>query len=195
MGLSGAANFGIAVAGFGLSVASAENLDEKEVLVSKEAAIDLLSQFESEIEAQQVVERREAIGVLYELPAGAEYGPSDPTMPITELRRDIEGSMAGAVPAPEIWYEDGYFASIVAIDWQCAWLSQSVKSSRENDSAAVASALDVLARFGASEYAQAFPDYEEVFLAEIANPVESGDLTEATSYLANVCLPETRVDL
>lgn len=158
------------------------------------AAIVELEKNIADLTVQQASERREAARSL-ELPPGAEFGPEEP-FDALELQIAAYESLSdsvSAVDAPTLeWYEDGYFASLMAIDWRCAWVSTGVRDINKGDLKGAEAAVKELHDFASTPYASAFPDYD-VFLDDVVDPMLEGETGGAYSWLPN-CLDSTRVD-
>lgn len=125
---------------------------------------------EAELHAQQDAERAEAAEVL-ELPPGAQFGPPE-------------------VFTEPAWYQEGFFASLMAIDWRCAWLSTGVKQVNAGNLAEATESVEVLHSFTESTYIASFPDYDYV-LDEFVDPLLDGDTSAAESYLSPRNCPDS----
>ncbi|UNX53369.1 hypothetical protein MF406_10130 [Georgenia sp. TF02-10] len=164
----------------------------------KVAARDALTELEknrADLITQQHRER-DRVAAELEMPPGAAFGPPE-SFEQLDAQIDTHSSSstsAQSVDAPTLeWYEDGFFSSLMAIDWQCAWLSTGVRAVNEGDPDAAAEAVDILHEFASSEYATAFPDYDD-FLTDFADPLLEGDTAPAYPWLEPNCLAPTRVD-
>lgn len=145
------------------------------------------------LEDQQAAERAAAHNEL-DLPAG--YTFSEPvSFPEVEsqvasmnrMSARVPNVSAQEIPAPEMSvYEEGYFVSIAAIDWQCAWLDVAVAAAEQGDQARAQEAVSKLESFEDSRLAEAFPDYP-VFLSSYVRPVLDGQYTNARSFLSDGC--------
>lgn len=149
-----------------------------------------LDQNRADLEAQQKAERAEG-RAAFEMPAGSDFSPAQPFEEIDSQTESLESSLRrGAVSATEVeettlsWYEGGYFTSLMAIDWKCAWLKTGVAQVQASDPAGAASTVETLHSFAATEYADDFPDYD-VFLHDLVDPLLEGDITGALEYVPN----------
>ncbi|SEE70798.1 hypothetical protein [Ruania alba] len=176
------------------STAAAQSSSRSQALTD---AIAALEQNRDELAAQVDEETADARNEL-SMPPGAEFGP-------VHVVEDIESQIAwlsgsdgqeqldsGAVEPQEHRYQDGAFASLMAIDWKCAWLSAGVAGVQASDSEAVSEAVRTLHSFTETEYVQSFPDYND-FLGDLVDPLRQGDATAALEYLPS-CEDSTRVD-
>ncbi|MGO1593812.1 MAG: hypothetical protein ACTHW1_05970 [Ancrocorticia sp.] len=159
------------------------------------AAIGELEENKTVVMSQQSSERTEAAAILT-MPTGVEFGEPES---FDEIDSQIAALKSGELnPSTDeagedkptlLWYEDGFFASLMAIDWKCGWLSTGINQVKDGDAAEVQETVDMLHWFTTTEYASMFPDYEE-FLTYSVDPLLDGDTTGAEEYLPN-CLPET----
>lgn len=147
----------------------------------------------SALQKQQAAERDAAHSEL-ELPRGYEFS-APLAFPEVEAQSDRFNKLSGGVEllslqqVPEAEtsvYEDGYFESIAAIDWQCAWLDVAVTAAEHGDQARVQDAVTRLDQFQDSRLVDAFPDYP-LFLSDYVHPVLDGQLSNARSFLADGC--------
>ena len=192
---------GIQLAGdSSVEASEAAQRDPSPTALSKEeanaTAIAELQENKSDVMNQQEAERSEATSVLV-LPEGVSFGGPEQ---FEEIDQQIKALTAGELSAKDTsddelqtyWYEEGFFASLMAIDWKCGWLSTGINQVEAGNTTGVAETVDMLHSFTDMEYASMFPDYDE-FLAESVDPLLSGDTAGAESYLPN-CLPETIAD-
>ncbi|MDO5494592.1 MAG: hypothetical protein Q4G64_02650 [bacterium] len=175
------------------AIAGAQTGGLDEDLVRSDARTALVENL-AQLEDQQRTERDRALQELT-FPEGTTVGAAHDFDAVRTQIDQIDTGSAWlshtdqADPAELEWYEPGYFASIVALDWQCAWLSSAVASLASGDSVGVASASTLLRDFRDSDFADAFPDYD-YFVAEYVDPLEQGDSSGADAYLGS-CRPET----
>lgn len=165
-----------------------------------QAVLDAIADLErarEEIAAQAEPEIAAAKAVLT-MPEGTEFGPVheleriDSQIALLSGEHGNEMLASGAVDVVDQWFEPGFFASLVAIDWKCAWLSTGVAAVQAGDHAAAAEAVETLHSFTETEYVESFPDYDDV-LGLHADPLLVGDTTAALDYLPS-CEDSTRVD-
>ncbi|WP_448073958.1 hypothetical protein [Georgenia yuyongxinii] len=180
------------------SSSGSENAQSSPSSYTTRTAISKLEENRAALVAQQDAERTEAARA-FKLPPATEFGPLEAFDGIeTQIAAyrassDAKSSGASSVESPTTyWYEDGFFASLAAIDWKCAWLSTGVKQVNADDLDGVAETVKVLHSFTSTEYASAFPDYD-YFLEESVDPLLKGDTSGAYLYLPN-CVDSTRVD-
>ncbi|ACQ79091.1 hypothetical protein Bcav_0830 [Beutenbergia cavernae DSM 12333] len=148
----------------------------------------------AELTARQDAERAEAATVL-QLPPGAAWGNLESFQSLDDQILALEtGTLVASEDSyPELlWYEDGFFASLMAIDWRCAWLSTAVQRAEAGDVAGAANAVGVLRSFSSTSYVASFPDYDRVFLADYVDPVLDGSTQDARELLG-ACPAETLV--
>lgn len=177
------------------NAATGEGSDEERGTAS--GWIATLEQNRADLQEQQEAESREARAALA-LPPGTDWGPAE-TFP--ELTQQISALDSAVGDGPEavaelltqdphtLWYEDGFFASLAAIDWRCAWLSTGVAAVQNGDEAGAREAVSQLQGFADSELADAFPDYD-IFLTQYAAPLLDGTVDGALGALA-ACAPQT----
>lgn len=164
-----------------------------EQAMNDDEMIEVLEENLATLEAQQLSERSNAEALLT-LPNGAGWGPEES---FAELEQQIESLEAGSgLPSGEkwpttMWYEEGFFASLMALDWRCAWLSQAIHDYENGDANGGSDATRTLSSFKDHQLAFAFPDYDE-FLSAYVEPLSVDDVSAATPYLAN-CPQETLV--
>lgn len=147
-----------------------------------------------ELKAQQMAERLEAQTVLT-LPPGTSFSEPVPIWEIENQIRSLEELQSSGSPAdvenPTLsWYEDGYFASLMAMDWRCAWLSTGIKQVEAGED--VTQTVETLHSFTSTEYAAAFPGYDR-FLSNEVDPLLKGRTAAARSALST-CTPSSTVD-
>lgn len=138
--------------------------------------VDPVEDDPSDNEMQQSAERKAAIAELPELPAGAKYA----------YEEVIEGEDEQTI------YESGYFASNVALDWQCSWLSEAVRLAENGNLEGANAAIDQLLLFTETSMSENFPDFEKK-VNHLGVPIRTGDTVAAKNYLAGNCSPETLV--
>ncbi|WP_157607130.1 hypothetical protein [Sanguibacter suarezii] len=160
--------------------------------------ISQLEQNLTEIAAQQEIERTEG-AAAFALPPGTSFAAPEPLDEIKSQISNLEATErsksipASAVEDPTLYsYEDGFFTSLMAIDWKCAWLSTGVAQVDAGKMDEVAETVEILHSFTSTEYALSFPDYD-VFLTNHVDPLLKGDTAGAHQYLPN-CLASTLVD-
>lgn len=90
-----------------------------------------------------------------------------------------------------LWYEDGFFASLMALDWQCAWLSEAVSQYDAGNVAIAEEAVEQLYSFAENPLAAAFPDYGS-YLSIYVEPIGPKDTSAATPTLRH-CATESLV--
>ncbi|WP_154795801.1 hypothetical protein [Occultella kanbiaonis] len=165
-----------------------------------QAVLDAIAELElnrEQIAAQVESELGEASAVL-SMPAGTEFGPVYVLEEIDSQIEMLSGDhgeellVSGAIDPVTQWFEPGSFASLMAIDWKCAWLSTGVAAVQAGDRDAVVEVVQTLHSFAESEYVGAFPDYDYV-LSLYVDPLLDGDTTGALQYLPS-CEDSTRVD-
>lgn len=160
-------------------------------------AIAALERSREEIAAQAEPEIEAATAVLT-MPAGTEFGPVyaleriDTQIEWPSGEHGEEMLASGAIEPADQWFEEGLFASVMAIDWICAWLSTGVAAVEAGDDDAVADAVATLHSFTETDLVDAFLDYEDE-LRRVADPLLDGDTTAALDYLPS-CEDSTRVD-
>lgn len=181
------------------SAANAEPADPAQPLSAADA-ISVLEENKAEVESQQVAEMRSAQTSLA-LPQGATWGPGDDFSVLDEQIAELKASLASSTSRNKastvdeplvVWYEDGFFASLAAIDWRCAWLSTGIVATNEGDKEGLEQAVSQLRSFSESDLAIAFPDYD-YFLKAHVDPLLTGSTVEAEEALAG-CAPGTTVD-
>lgn len=163
-----------------------------------QAQVSQLEQNRTDLEAQQDAERAEG-AAAFDLPAATDFSPSQSFEAIDSQIDDLEAAQqAGRSSRPALddpkllWYEDGYFTSLMALDWQCAWLSTGVERVESGEQEGVAEVVETLRSFTSTRYVDAFPDYD-AFLADQVDPLLEGDTSGAYSYLPN-CSESTLVN-
>ncbi|WP_043534366.1 hypothetical protein [Actinomyces polynesiensis] len=161
-------------------------------------ALEVVDSARTELNSQALEESSAAKRELPPLPEGASYPDRTHVSDLDDTQADLDAgrlTAQEAVAESQVVYEDGYFASLTAIDWQCSWISQAVASQDTGDEAGVARAIQVLTDFGASDLAAPFVDWNSYILPEIIEPIATGDSDLALNYLDHSCFPQTRVDL
>ncbi|MBE6484178.1 MAG: hypothetical protein E7Z96_05290 [Actinomycetaceae bacterium] len=160
----------------------------KSILVA--TYVEQLETNRTELMAQQDSERAQAAQDL-QLPAGVDFGPGESPGAIDEQISGLKSTLtdpsvtAADIPAPELyWYEDGFFASLMVIDWQCGWLSTGIKQVEANDMAGVQESVEMLYSLQSTQYVEAFPEYD-AFLSEQVDPLLQGDTSGAELFLPN----------
>ena len=139
--------------------------------------------------------RERAIGkkILGALPAGASYAPEEELTELEEQRSALRAAEPDMSPDNLVVnYEEGYFTSLLALDWQCAWISEAVVRAEKGDQSGVNAALETLWSFEDSELISSFPDYARK-LNDLAVPLKNGNVAYTKRYLAENCMPETLV--
>ncbi len=163
--------------------------------VTAQDALTELEENRAELTTQQDEERARVVAEL-ELPPGAQFGPTES---FDNLDAQISDHASGDAPAANVddptleWYEDGFFSSLMVIDWRCAWLSTGVRAVNEGDPDGAAQAVQTLHDFSSSQYVSAFPDYD-YFLDEYVDPLLEGETAGSYVWLEPNCLEPTRVD-
>lgn len=174
-----------------------------EVIVSPAAEIGLEVQVEKAIQTiednlaaggvQQVEERQKALNEL-SFPQGAEARPPEILTDLTVQLDQLRHATAATIEPPmTVIYEQGYFSATIALDWQCAWISDALLGHETGDSQRVMDAVDTLEGFSDSRLAVHFPDYQ-VFMEMYVAPITQGEPTIAYGYLDGNCLPESQVN-
>lgn len=161
-------------------------------------ALEVVDSARAELDAQALEESTAAQKELPPLPEGITYPDATHVADLDGVEADLDSgriTTQEAVSESQVVYEDGYFASLTAIDWQCAWISQAVASHDAGDDAGVSRAIQVLTDFGSSDLATAFVDWNSYILPEMVEPIATGDTDLALNYLDHGCLQQTRVDL
>lgn len=175
----------------GTATMSDASVPRAETVLSANAAV--IQSNLSALEKQQAAEREAAHRKL-ELPMGYEFS-TPVSFPKVEAQASRLSNLSGRVKElsaqqiPEVEtaeYEDGYFESIAAIDWQCAWLDVAVTAAEQDDQARVKDAVARLDQFQDLQLAQAFPDYP-LFLSDYVHPVLEGQFVNARAFLADGC--------
>lgn len=162
----------------------------EEWLVGKERAKTILAENRLEAERQQAAERTMAIADLPPLPPGASY--RDPALPeIDDLEREISTDTRAEVEPLSAHFEAGYFATLVAHDWQCAWLGEAVQSQEKGDPGRLRVAVSRLESFRETPYYEYFVDYDRI-LSDFVYPIPQGNSGPANDYLAANCSPVTQ---
>ncbi len=142
---------------------------------------------------QQSKEREIGKALLGELPVGAKYAAEEELTELEEQRSALRSNDPDLNPENLVVnYEEGYFSSLLALDWQCAWISEAVVLAEQGDQDGVSAAIETLWSFEDNELASSFPDYARK-LNDLAEPLRSGNVTYTKQYLAANCLPETLV--
>ena len=151
-----------------------------------------------ELTAQQAAERTLASEVL-QLPDGAEFGDPDAFTEITDQLDELRDPDSQLEPGeddaglPDTFiYEDGFFKSVMAIDWRCAWLSEGVRQVNAGDLDGAAATVDLIHSLKSSEFVVYFPDYD-AFLSRAVDPLLDGRTGPSMEYLG-LCVDSTRVD-
>ncbi|PFG20153.1 hypothetical protein [Serinibacter salmoneus] len=155
--------------------------------------LEELRENRSEVGAQQERERAEAEALL-PLPAGAEWSTFERFAELDEQIERLEGGSglsSGQTHPMPLRYEDGFFASLMAIDWQCAWLSEAVSQYDAGNLTAAQDAVETLRSFTEKPLAAAFPDYSS-YLEAFVEPLGPEDTDAATPTLLP-CAPESLV--
>ena len=160
--------------------------------------ISLLKQNLNEVSAQQKLERAEAAAVL-DLPAGTAFvapesfeGLRTQVNALEAQQRSRSFTKSAAEEPSLYWYEEGFFTSLMAIDWQCAWLSTGVAQVESGEMDDVRETVETLRSFASTEYASAFPDYA-AFLTDQVDPLLEGETDGARSFFPN-CSASTLAD-
>ena len=184
-----------------LTASGAASAEAAEATARVRAAQAQLSELEknmTEVQDQQESERREGFAA-FPLPAWAEFSAPVAFDEISAHAQGLKSSLnKGAVSKAQIddgtlyWYEEGFFTSLMAIDWKCSWLSNGVAQVEAGDLDGAAETVEILQSFSSTDYAPSFPDYDE-FLLDHVNPLLEGDVSGALQYLPN-CGESTRLD-
>lgn len=162
----------------------------EEWLVGKERAKAILAENRLEVERQQAAERAMAIADLPPLPPGASY--RDPALPeIDDLEREVSADTRDEVEPLSAQFEAGYFATLVAHDWQCAWLGEAAQAHEAGNLGRVQVAVSRLESFRETSYYEYFVDYDRV-LSDFVYPIPQGNTGPANDYLAANCSPVTQ---
>lgn len=87
------------------------------------------------------------------LPPGADHRTIEGFNSLRDRIAEITES--GELPAtgiePELlWFEDGFFVSSMAIDWQCAWVSRGISGVQTGDAEVTLEAVETLRGFTAA---------------------------------------------
>lgn len=161
-------------------------------------AISELEENLTEVTTQQKLERLEG-AAAFDLPPGASFSEPETFDALESQISDLEsGQRSRSLSTSEIedlellWYEDGFFTSLMAIDWQCAWLSAGAAHVQAGNLEGVREAVETLHTFASSQYASSF-EYYPGFLAEQVDPLLEGDTTGAELFFPN-CPASTRVN-
>lgn len=147
----------------------------------------------TELEQQRDRERTEAEDLL-PMPEGADWGLVEEFGVLDEQIAMLEagnGLPEGESRPTTLWYEDGFFRAQMAIDWQCAWLSEAASRYDAGDVGAAQEAVERLRSFGDNPLAVHFPDHD-VFMSTYVEPLGPDDTTAATPSLQH-CSTESLV--
>lgn len=161
-------------------------------------ALEVVDTARTELDSQALGESSAAQEELPPLPEGTSYPDRTHVSDLDDTQADLDAgriTAQEAVAESQVVYEDGYFASLTAIDWQCSWISQAVASQDTGDEASMSRAIQVLTDFGTSDLAAPFVDWNSYILPEIIEPIATGDTDLALNYLDHTCLAQTRVDV
>lgn len=146
----------------------------------------------SQVQQQQNAER-EAVMAELAMPEGYHYSNGENFDSLTAQSEALESRLSDSSANPKgssapelVKYEDGFFAASAASDWQCAWLMEAVKHSKQNNFHKVDSDIATLESFKEKSYIQYFPDYE-VFLKDAVYPLKKGDTVVAQSFIDMSC--------
>lgn len=163
----------------------------------QETVVEELQQNLTEIGTQQDLERIEGEAV-FSLPPGTSFSAPESFESVESQIASIESAQQSRTTAesevedPELlWYEDGFFTSLMAIDWQCAWLSTGVSQVESGDVDGVRETVETLRSFTSTEYVSSFPDYDK-FLTDQVDPLLDGETAGAESFFPN-CSASTLV--
>lgn len=163
----------------------------------QESVVEELERNLAEIGTQQDLERTEGAAV-FTLPPGTSFSAPESFESVESQIADIESARQSRsitdseVEDPELlWYEDGFFTSLMAIDWQCAWLSTGVSQVESGDVGGVRETVETLRAFTSTEYVSSFPDYDK-FLTDQVDPLLEGETAGAESFFPN-CSASTLV--
>lgn len=155
-----------------------------------EENISRLEQNLNDLTSQQDLERIEG-AAAFTLPPGASFTPPESFDSVESQISDLEVAQqsrsiaASEVEEPErLWYEDGFFTSLMAIDWQCAWLSTGVSQVESGDVNGVRETVETLRSFTSTDYVSSFPDYD-AFLTDQVDPLLEGETAGAESFFPN----------
>lgn len=180
----------------GARSASAERSPDPDVTVQE--AIADLEQNLTALDAQQALERAEGVEA-FALPPGASFGPLETFDGIESQLSVLEAAQLSESLSPAeleasvlYWYQDGFFTSLMAIDWRCAWLSTGVAQVEAGLVDDVPGTVELLHSFASTEHASSFPDYD-LFLTRHVDPLLEGDTSGAYDYLPN-CPASTLVN-
>lgn len=146
----------------------------------------------TQVQQQQNAER-EAVMAELAMPDGYYCSNGENFDSLTAQSEALESRLSDSSANPKgssapelVKYEDGFFAASAASDWQCAWLMEAVKHSKEKNFHKVDSDIATLESFKEKSYIQYFPDYE-VFLKDAVYPLKKGDTVAAQSFIDMSC--------
>lgn len=151
-----------------------------------------------ELRAQQEAEIGQATQDL-QLAPGAQFGPPES---FGHLEQQLDDFQNGRIPIddsgePEdpLLYEygEGFFGSLMAIDWRCGWVSTGVNQVNAGDDAGVAETVEILRGFTETTYADSWENFQDAIDHHI-DPLLEGDLSGPEEFLRTTCPPETIVD-
>jgi len=151
-----------------------------------------------EVRAQQDAEIRQAAQDL-QLAPGAQFGPPDSFDHLEQQIQDLRSGHiltddSGEPEDPLLYeYEDGFFGSLMAIDWRCGWVSTGVNQVNAGDDAGVAETVEILRGFTETTYADSWENFQDAIDHHI-DPLLEGDLSGPEEFLRATCPPETIVD-
>ncbi|HCX84667.1 MAG TPA: hypothetical protein DHV14_05940 [Micrococcales bacterium] len=137
-----------------------------------------------EAREQSAQERAEAEPIL-PMPPGSTWGLIEA---FPELESQISALESGddlpdgASQPTKVWYEEGYFKAKMALDWQCAWLSEAVSQYDLGNVEDAEYAVAQLRSFEDNPLVSHFPDYG-FYLATYVDPLGPGDTSVAADTL------------
>lgn len=188
-----------AVLGIAGAFAAAElvQADESDIspqqIATQKELVEVVDEQIEQAEDQQTSERAVGFELLGELPLGAQYAAEEELTELQEQRSALRTMSVDETPESlGVIYEEGYFTSLMALDWQCAWISEAVYRAEQGEQEGVEEALKTLWSFEDNELAESFPDYARK-LKDLAEPLRSGNVDYTKRYLAANCMPEALV--
>lgn len=170
-----------------LSTVGATHPDAEAVL-SDESVDPATAQAQAQlIQAQHNADqlRREYADAAKQLPALPAGAVVDVEERVAQQLKADTTHKNGAVAV----YEEGYFSSLYAMDWQCAWVEEAMAAGARGDEPGREEAIATFQGFAASALAAAFPDFENTVSKQVATAVRAGGGPAVTDFRNTTCAP------